>query len=38
MKGFYNKVRYRWNAAPTWVKIVDITCWVILILFLVIIL
>jgi hypothetical protein len=38
MKGIYNKLRYRWDAAPLWIKIADTTCWVTLILFLVIIL
>lgn len=30
MKKLYNKVKYRWKVAPTWVKVVDISCWIIL--------
>ena len=32
MKQFINKVKYRWNVAPLWVKALDITCWVLLIM------
>ncbi|AHK11116.1 hypothetical protein S14_4 [Shewanella sp. phage 1/4] len=30
MNKFIKKVKYRWTHSPSWVKIVDITCWVIL--------
>lgn len=33
---FENAVKYHWKVAPTWVKVLDITCWVVLILLLVI--
>lgn len=32
MKQFMNKVKTRWNLAPTWVKMVDIGCWFTLVL------
>ncbi len=28
MKKFMSTVKTRWNAAPTWVKTLDVTCWV----------
>lgn len=28
MDNFISKVKYRWKVAPTWIKTVDITCWV----------
>lgn len=28
MDNFISKVEYRWKVAPTWVKTVDIICWV----------
>lgn len=31
LKQFGYKVKTRWNAAPTWVKVLDISCWVTLI-------
>ncbi|UUW39833.1 hypothetical protein VP14_146 [Vibrio phage VPMCC14] len=33
MKQFMNKVKHRWNVAPMWIKIIDITCWILLLLF-----
>lgn len=35
MKLFVNKIKIRWKAAPTWVKAVDISCWTILVLLLI---
>lgn len=32
---FVNTVKYRWKVAPTWVKVLDISCWAVLILLLI---
>lgn len=28
-----NKIKYRWTHAPLWVKVVDMSCWVTLFVF-----
>lgn len=33
MGNFISKLRYRWTVAPTWVKVLDITCWAALLIF-----
>lgn len=33
MKNFINKCKYRWTLAPWYIKMLDISCWIALILF-----
>ena len=37
-KVLWCKVQYRWKYAPRWVKVLDISCWVLLITFLLVVL
>ena len=30
LNSFVQKVKYRWDAAPLWIKMIDTTCWVML--------
>lgn len=30
VNNFIKQVKSRWNMAPTWVKVLDISCWVVL--------
>ena len=32
MKQFINKIKYRWMCAPTWIKVLDVACWLTLII------
>ncbi|AGG57907.1 hypothetical protein VPBG_00135 [Vibrio phage helene 12B3] len=37
-KVLWNKVKCRWKYAPRWVRVLDISCWVSLIVFLLVVL
>lgn len=32
MRSILRKIKYRWKVAPTWVKMIDICCWITLLL------